>query len=162
MLRLREDHQVLLRRLDEFGPAIEAATDAPTDALRASIREILAFVEYEVWTHFTIEEEALFPLLHNLFPAENAPVAGGPVFVLSEEHGILRKLVARLEKAVAGWEAGEDGAAEALRIAGRQAIRAFHKHVYKEDNIVFRLAETTMTDEQRAALEAVAARILEH
>lgn len=161
LLRLKEDHQILLARLEAFGPTLAESEDQPTPEVRAAVADILAFIEYEVWTHFTVEEEALFPLLHDLFPAENAPVEGGPVFVLSEEHKILRKLVARIEEGVVAWERGEDGSAEALRLAGRQAIRAFHKHIYKEDNIVFRLAEMTMSDDQRARLEAVAARILD-
>jgi hemerythrin-like domain-containing protein len=160
-MKLREDHQILLARLAELEPALDAIADVPAPALVETVRTVLAFIEYEVWTHFTIEEEALFPLLHDLFPAENAPVAGGPVFVLTEEHGILRKLVARLEKAAGEWERGEAGGADALKLAGRQAIRAFHKHVYKEDNIVFRLAESTMTDAQRATLEEIAAHVLE-
>jgi hemerythrin-like domain-containing protein len=160
LLRLRADHQTLLSRLEDFGPTLEASGDQPTPEVRAAVADILAFIDYEVWTHFAVEEEALFPLLHDLFPSENAPVAGGPVFVLSEEHKILRKLVARIEEGVAAWERGEEGSAEALRLAGRQAIRAFQKHIYKEDNIVFRLADMLMSKEDRAALESVAERLL--
>jgi hemerythrin-like domain-containing protein len=158
-LRLREDHQVVLRRLTDFTAALDAVGDPPSDDILATVRDVLAFVEYEVWTHFTIEEEALFPLLTDIFPAENAPVVGGPVFVLTQEHSVLRRLVAQMEAKIEAWLARDEGATESLLLTSRQTIRAFQKHIYKEDNIVFRLAETMMTDDQMVALDAAAARM---
>lgn len=158
--RLRADHEEVLDRLGAFETALGAVTETPTAGARADVNAILDFVRTEVWRHFHAEETALFPLLGNLFPPDNAPVAGGPVFVLTEEHGVLRRLVARLEQDVERWERREAGAAEAVRLTGRQTIRAFQKHIYKENNIVFRLAESTFTGDERARLEEAFEKVL--
>jgi hemerythrin-like domain-containing protein len=82
------------------------------------------------------------------------------VFVLTEEHGVLRRLVARLEQDAERWERREAGAAEAVRLTGRQTIRAFQKHIYKENNIVFRLAESTFTGDDHTRLEEAFEKVL--
>ncbi|HEY3265984.1 MAG TPA: hemerythrin domain-containing protein [Armatimonadota bacterium] len=151
--RLRADHREVLKRLEEFSAVLEDLPDAPEPGAREALNGLLAFIQLEVWAHFRVEEEALFPLLGGLFPGKDAPVAGGPVYVLTEEHGILRKLVARVASETQRWEAGEPPAADALRLVGRQTVRAFQKHIYKEDNIVFRLAEVSLTPAELAALE---------
>lgn len=158
--RLRAEHRVVLEHLREFEAALEAVSEMPTPETRAAMSRLLDFVRTEVWRHFHAEETALFPLLGNLFPPENAPIVGGPVFVLTEEHGVLRRLVARLEQDVERWEASQAGAAEAVQLTGRQTIRAFQKHIYKEDNIVFRLAESTLTGDERAQLEEAFEKVL--
>lgn len=98
--RLRADHVVVLNHLDRVSTLLEGAGEHSDPLLVTSLRETLEFVSHEVWFHFKREEEALFPATARIFPAENAPIVGGPVYVLTEEHGVLRKLVARFEAEV--------------------------------------------------------------
>lgn len=156
--QLRKDHREVLDRLAAFEAELAAAQDDPSARPGDEMRAFLGFIEEEVWTHFRAEEEALFPLLRGIFPPENAPVQGGPVFVLTEEHGVLRRLVTRLKEALDGWAGGRPDARDLALLTGPQVVRAFQKHIYKEDNIVFRLAETHLSESDKSALEAAFAR----
>lgn len=157
--RLRQDHQAVLAQLAAFEAVVTALKEDPESRPVPALHDFTAFIEGEVWTHFHAEEEALFPLIKDLFPAENAPIIGGPVFVLTEEHTVLRRLVARTKENLEKWEAREPDARDAFMLVAPQVVRAFQKHIYKEDNIVFRLAETYLTPEARRDLEAAFARI---
>lgn len=150
--RLRADHKEVLKRLQALGTLLTDDTALAAPSAHLVLRELLAFITNEVWLHFHREEEVLFPVIARIFPAENAPVVGGPVFVLTEEHSVLRKLVARLTAQVQQWDDGEAGAVAAIQLTGSQLARAFQKHIYKEDNIVFRLAESTLSPTERAEI----------
>jgi hemerythrin-like domain-containing protein len=158
--RLRRDHQAVLRHLTEFESAVSGLSADPQSRPVPALFELVAFIEHEVWSHFRAEEEALFPLIRDIFPPENAPIVGGPVFVLTEEHGVLRRLAARLKENLEGWQREGPGAREAFFLVAPQLVRAFQKHIYKEDNIVFRLAETFLSPEDKQALETAFARVL--
>lgn len=151
---LRADHKEVLKRLQTLGILLADDAALAEPSARLVLRELLAFITREVWLHFHREEEVLFPVIARIFPTENAPIVGGPVFVLTEEHHVLRKLVARLTGLVQHWDDGDAGAVEAVRLTGTQLARAFQKHIYKEDNIVFRLAETSLSPTERADITA--------
>lgn len=152
--RLRREHQEVLARLSAFDAAAAALKADPESGPVPELDGFMAFIEEEVWTHFTAEEETLFPLLQGIFPSENAPIVGGPLFVLTEEHTVLRRLVARAQESLALWKDGEPDAREAFLLVAPQLVRAFQKHIYKEDNIVFRLAEVFLDADTKAAFEA--------
>lgn len=151
--RLRADHQEVLKRLNALDQSLDPVSAAFDAGTAVAMRNTMEFIIHEVWHHFKREEEALFPAIARVFPTENAPIVGGPVYVLTEEHRVLRKLVARFVSEVDHWEAGAPGSADALRLAGKQLVRAFQKHIYKEDNIVFRLTEQMLTPEELAAID---------
>lgn len=157
--QLRRDHKEVLEQLAGLEMAVAPLKDDPEGRPVPALGGFVAFIEREVWTHFDVEEEALFPLIRDIFPAENAPIIGGPVFVLTEEHGVLRRLVTRMRESLEGWENDAPGARDAFLLVAPQVIRAFQKHIYKEDNIVFRLAETYLSPEARATFEADFARL---
>jgi hemerythrin-like domain-containing protein len=157
--RLRADHKVVLQRLDSLVQSVESVTESFDTDTAAALRSVLEFMSHEVWFHFKREEEALFPAIARVFPTENAPIVGGPVYVLTEEHGVLRKLVARFDAEIGRWETGAPGASDALRLAGTQLVRAFQKHIYKEDNIVFRLTEQMLTPDELTAIDTAFASI---
>ena len=146
---LRADHREVLRRLKALADLINDDRELARPSAVPELHGFLELITGEVWLHFHREEEVLFPLIARIFPAEGAPIKGGPVFVLTEEHSILRKLVARFTGYVQQWIDGVPGALDGLRLTGTQLIRAFEKHIYKEDNIVFRLAENALSETDR-------------
>ncbi|HEY3411805.1 MAG TPA: hemerythrin domain-containing protein [Armatimonadota bacterium] len=157
--RLRADHKEVSRRLEELLVNLDSVSDPADPDTAIALRNALEFITHEVWFHFKREEQALFPAISRVFPAENAPIVGGPVYVLTEEHGVLRKLVDRFADEVDHWEAGAPGAPEAVRLAGKQLVRAFQKHIYKEDNIVFRLTQQMLTPDELAAIDVAFAAV---
>lgn len=149
---LRADHQVVLGRLAEFERQWSGGAGETMEGVRTISADLLSFLEAEVWHHFRKEETALFPVIDRFFPRENAPVDGGPVFVLTEEHSVLKRLVARYGDLLSAWNGQPGAELEQVRLVGSQLVRAFQKHIYKEDNIVFRLTESLLPAPEQEAL----------
>ena len=145
--QLSLDHQQLSAKLSELEALISDPPPKLSTELEAQLKVFTQFIEEEVWAHFHFEEETLFPLLDAHFPGENAPVAGGPIRVLREEHKIIHRLFDRFEQALRSsqtdWRAGAG-----VRLTGVQLATAFHKHIYKEDFVVFRLAKNLLSEEE--------------
>ncbi|MCL5283857.1 MAG: hemerythrin domain-containing protein [Armatimonadetes bacterium] len=152
--QLSLDHQQVSAKLSELEALFSDLPSELSTELEAKLKGFMQFIDEEVWAHFHFEEESLFPLLDAHFPGENAPVAGGPVRVLREEHKIIRRLFQRFEQAIrssqADWKAGAE-----VRLTGVQLATAFHKHIYKEDFVVFRLAKNLLSEEERRRLNEV-------
>jgi hemerythrin-like domain-containing protein len=115
----------------------------------ASLREAITFVRgFSDKCHHGKEERILFPLL----AAKNQTMARMPVRILTSEHDAGRTLIAKLEAALDRLEAGDadDFAepAEALTLY----TTMLRKHIDKEEDIVFPLAKTMISDEEASAL----------
>jgi hemerythrin-like domain-containing protein len=150
---LGEDHQRTMHRLERLEPLLAEAEMRSEEDIKNGLMEFESFLDTEVWAHFRKEEEHLFPLLDAHFPFENAPVAGGPMRVLREEHQIIRKLAERLHMSMEN-SADKGGWLVAAKLSGRQLVTAIRKHIYKEDFVVFRLATSLLTEEERYKLNS--------
>ncbi len=150
---LSEDHQKTMHQLDIVDTLLAEANHQSENDIQKGLKEFESFLDSEVWAHFRKEEECVFPLLDAHFPAENAPVAGGPMRVLREEHQIIRKLSERLHMAMENG-ADEGGRLVTAKLAGRQLVTAIRKHIYKEDFVVFRLAKNLLAEEERRNLNS--------
>ncbi len=152
--QLNLDHQLVSSQLSELETLLNDLPAELSADLEAKLKSFTQFIEEEVWAHFHFEEESLFPLQDAHFPTENAPVAGGPVRVLREEHKNIRRLFDRFVQAIRSSQTDWAEGAK-VHLAGSQLTTAFHKHIYKEDFVVFRLAKNLLSgDEQRQLNEA--------
>lgn len=132
------DHDEVLGKLKE----LEEPLKTP-DPVR--VGEILALLKARFAVHFKAEEEILFPRLNAQIFEEamekmGGPIrpVGGPVKVLLAEHKVLLELVEEVKRhLVAGrWKE--------LKGAGEQFILLLRSHIFREENIVFKLAETSL------------------
>lgn len=130
---LGSQHQTVLARLDEIAVAPAGAP----------LEDFLAFLEGEVQEHFGLEETFLFPAL-----ARHRHLAEGPVAVMEAEHREFRALVAELGVALRASRA--DSAAA----AARTVIELLRAHIYKEDHVLFPLAEHVLSPAELDELDA--------
>jgi len=108
----------------------------------AHIHGILEFLSVFIdKCHHGKEEDYLFPALE----AAGIPREGGPIGVMLTEHSEGRKLIARLNAAVAAYEAGQTSAAGEVHKAAGEYISLLNQHIDKEGDILFAMAEGRIT-----------------
>lgn len=133
---LSAEHVVILGRLDDLERALEAKSEPV-------VWDVLAFFGKEVAQHRRKEEEVLFPEMANHFPP-----GVGPVSVMLAEHreerAILDDLRASLEAGT--WTRTEQD--------GRRLLDLLREHIWKEDNVLYPMAQQILEPD---AVDRVAA-----
>ncbi|HET7840958.1 MAG TPA: hemerythrin domain-containing protein, partial [Terriglobia bacterium] len=94
--------------------------------------------------HHTKEEELLFPALVR----KGIPHPGGPVGVMLHEHEEGRALIREMAKAGEALQSGDSEAGSRWAKAARQYGPLLRDHIFKENNILFVMAERVLTPEE--------------
>ncbi len=95
--------------------------------------------------HHGKEEEILFKeLTDSGFPKE-----GGPVGAMLAEHIMGRKLIAEMASAAEDYGSGTESAGVRFLQNAEQYVGLLSDHIYKEDNILFAMADQRLTSEQQ-------------
>jgi len=134
---LREEHQLILTVLDVLQQVIEKGESGEWDI--DSMEECVAFFRlFADACHHGKEEDLLFPELESRGMSKEE----GPIAVMLAEHRKGRALVAQMAEAVAA--AREDGELGPARFdsAARAYIELLRGHIFKEDNVLFNMADS--------------------
>lgn len=142
---LMKDHEMTER---VFAAAEKALAEAapPTPGLVANLREYL--VTYVDRCHNQKEEKALFPRLAQ----RGIPMEGGPVAVMLAEHGKARELVDRIDAAAKRYVNGEAPALPDLKEAFAEYAALNKQHYWKENDILYPLANRVLSPDDAAAI----------
>jgi DUF438 domain-containing protein len=142
---LMKDHEMTER---VFAAAEKALAEAapPTPGLVANLREYL--VTYVDRCHNQKEEKALFPRLAQ----RGIPMEGGPVAVMLAEHGKARELVDRIDAAAKGYVDGDKGRLAGLKEAFAEYAALNKQHYWKENDILYPLANRVLSPDDAAAI----------
>lgn len=100
------------------------------------------FVEYADRIHHAKEEEALFPAL----AGRGVPVEGGPIGMMLHEHTMGRKLLADIRRSLPTADQGDEEACATVRDRASQYISLLRNHIWKEDNVLFPLAQGVLDE----------------
>jgi hemerythrin-like domain-containing protein len=141
---LVREHQIIERVLQALQRCVrqaEAGGEVPVARLRAIVTFSRSFIDR---CHHGKEEQCLFPCLERL----GVPREGGPIGVMLQEHEMGRRLVAQIATALDGYEAGAAGA-EAVLEPCRRYGELLGQHIFKENNILFPMGESLMTEEDQ-------------
>jgi len=138
---LRSEHEVIL----QVAGALEALLDAGTGSLELdSIGECITFIRlFADACHHNKEEDLLFPELE----ARGMPREGGPIAVMLDEHEQGRALVRKMVASLPAAQDGDAAALQGLESAGRGFIDLIRNHIFKENNILFPMADRAVDDE---------------
>ena len=147
---LKAEHEGIKASL-EILRSISRKMDEPEGVIDWNdLEDLLEFYTVFVDTcHHGKEEELLFPALEALGVSRE----GGPVGVMLVEHEEGRGHVRELKKALAAHRQQEPAAAEAIRKHSGEYIRLLHRHIEKENQILFRIAEEHLSSEEKDKLE---------
>ncbi len=113
------------------------------DALRDIVMFLRIFADQ---CHHAKEEQYLFSVLEQ----RGVPASGCPLGVMKAEHAGGRILLGKLAQAAADYIQAPLRHRESLRDALRELARHYEQHIWKEDYLVFPMAEKVLRDADQA------------
>lgn len=157
---LKVEHQAVLLKLELIERSLQYLRRPPTETLpeRVEIKKVLlkdlaVVLEREIGTHFRKEEEALFPVL-----AEYIGKEYGPIEMMVREHEKIRSAFLPWKKALPSFcrsiEPIDDGIRKAVLDPGFRIIHLIRLHIDKENEILFRISESVLTETEKKKVTA--------
>jgi hemerythrin-like domain-containing protein len=134
---LTEEHRVIERVLDslEFAATrLESGTPVPPEFFISTTDFIRGFAD---GCHHQKEEGVLFTRMEQ----QGLPLSGCPLGVMLAEHELGRQYTRALLFAAGGMQTGDPGAERRAIQSSRSYIALLRQHIYKEDNILFPMAD---------------------
>ena len=142
--RLVAEHELIVRGLKLLEKAvgrIEAGQPIPDGYPQWTARFFQQFADQ---CHHAKEEEVFFPVLKQ----RGIPEQGGPIGVMLHEHVLGRDCVGQMRSASEAQPFDSRKFAE----AADQYIPLLEQHIYKENNVLFRMAERVMSEADDATV----------
>lgn len=130
---LRSDHREILKSFDELEKTV-----SKTPINQEKIGEFLEFTKNFSEPHHKKEEKVLFPALEK----KGIPNEGGPIGMMLLEHEIKRNHKKGIEE---GLKEKND---EKIALSAKAIISLMREHIDKENNILYPMAEETLTPEE--------------
>ena len=136
--RLKAEHDLIERGLALLGKALaclEAGQPVPEGFPQWAPRFFQRFADQ---CHHAKEEDVFFPILKE----RGIPKQGGPIGVMLHEHVLCRDCVGRMREA----SQAQSFDARTFAEAARQYVPLLRQHIFKENNVLFRMAERVMSE----------------
>lgn len=135
---LMAEHELIERGLSLLEDGIIKIEDG--QALPDGFSEwvVRFFRQFADQCHHAKEENVFFPVLKQ----RGIPEQGGPIGVMLHEHVLGRDCVSRMREASQTTPFNSHEFAE----AAKQFVSLLHEHIFKENNVLFRMAERVMSE----------------
>ena len=142
--QLKEEHQAILLML-EVMEAVCKKLDAREDVSIDDLNDMVKFIkEFADKSHHLKEEDLLFPAMEEA----GIPREGGPIGVMLSEHTTGREYVKGLSLGIEEYAKGNTSAANQIIENARNYSSLLSNHIYKEDNILYPMAEMRISKEK--------------
>ncbi len=143
--RLVAEHDIIERGLNLLEKAVKQveAGQFPSEDFVKWAPEF--FAEFADRCHHAKEEDAFFPLLKE----RGIPEEGGPIGVMLHEHDVGRDCVRRMRES----NQGDSFDAAAFAAAASEFIPLLRQHIFKENNVLFRMAANVLSEQDDAELD---------
>jgi hemerythrin-like domain-containing protein len=136
--KLVTEHDLIeqgLHLLEAAVDRIESGDTVPDEFLKWAPQFFSQFADK---CHHAKEEDLFFPLLKE----RGVPEEGGPIGVMLSEHVLGRDCVRRMREA----SEAEEFDAEKFVSAAKEFIPLLRQHIFKENNILFKMAQNVMSE----------------
>lgn len=133
---------VLKNSLDD----LEQAAAKPVQMIRA----LDFLLEFGDKIHNRKEEELLFPLMGH----RGIPTEGGPLGVMLMEHQAERELIATMIMQAKGLKEATPEAREEYRRKGYDYLKIRAEHIWKENDVLYKMGQRVLSEEDNASLLA--------
>jgi len=146
---LSQEHQAILEMIRILGlmaERLEAGAPVAAKDLEEAVEFIRVFADR---CHHAKEEGHLFPEMERA----GIPRGRGPIAVMLAEHDQGRKHAAAMAAALRGAGKGHKKARAAFAAAARGYGEILTRHIFKEDRILFPMADDKLSPDQQASLE---------
>ena len=144
--RLVAEHDLIERGLDlleKSAARFESAQPVPAEFLRWASE---FFAEFADRCHHAKEEDVFFPKLKE----RGIPEQGGPLGVMLHEHEVGRNCVRRMRESGRVEPFDRDTYCE----AANEFVVLLRQHILKENNVLFQMAASVLTDADDVDLDA--------
>lgn len=139
---LEDEHQIILKVIDAALKECEATENGTTPKIEFFQKTINFIKNYADKFHHAKEEDILFKAM--LANAENLHC--NPIPVMLHEHEEGRAYLKGMEQSLA-----ENNIARLIEYT-RGYCKLLQNHIYKEDNVLYPMAENALSDEQKKAV----------
>jgi hemerythrin-like domain-containing protein len=141
---LEDDHVRIMKLID----VMEAMTKLP-DANVAHLEEVVELIKkFADGLHHAKEEYLLFPLM----VAKGFSLQQGPIAVMLMDHNQGRAYVKGMTDQIQLLKNGQAGAINHVYAHMNGYTELLTQHIAKENNILFRMADNSFTDEDQESL----------
>ena len=142
--RLIAEHDIIERGLNLLGKAVVLIDSGQTIPEGFAEWAPVFFAQFADQCHHAKEEDLLFPFLKE----RGIPEQGGPIGVMLHEHDVGRDCVRQMKDATT-----TDFDSNKFADGARKLIPLLREHIFKENNILFRMAENVMSEFEDAELD---------
>ncbi|MFQ5723571.1 MAG: hemerythrin domain-containing protein [Terriglobia bacterium] len=152
---LQREHDAILQMLEvaeELGRQLERGRRVSPQTLADLLEFFQVFADR---CHHGKEEDLLFPWLEQ----RGLPREGGPTGVMRSEHEQGRLLVRRLSEAAQAYRRGADEARAEWAALARAYAALLRRHIDKENNVLFPMAESLLSPAEQQELAAAFDRV---
>jgi hemerythrin-like domain-containing protein len=146
--QLKHEHRVIERSLNALDGVCLRLEWGEHVAPEVLARLVDFFTSFADGSHHKREELRLFPALEG----QGILRQGGPLEVMESQHQIERDLTAEMDQAVSGYRDVDPAARHRFIEAARRYSDHLSDHIYKEDSMLFRIAEEILDDEEMNSL----------
>ena len=152
---LSSEHRVIERVLDCLEAIVRQAKAAGRLEPQPARDAVAFFRDFADRCHHGKEEAHLFPALE----AKGFPRQGGPTGVMLREHEQGRTHVRGMAEAIDAAATGDAAALGQFIEHAKGYLALLREHIYKEDHVLFQLADRTLSEaDQQALVGRVSAR----
>jgi len=145
---LKHEHRVIelvLNALERMANAAEAGQPVEREKAERALEIVREFADK---CHHGKEEERLFKVMQE----RGVPREGGPIGVMLQEHDAGRSHVRGMAEALPAAARGEAGALRVFAEHARGYVGLLRQHIFKEDNILYPMAEQVLSADDDAQL----------
>ncbi|MEZ0396276.1 MAG: hemerythrin domain-containing protein [Anaerolineales bacterium] len=147
---LMEEHRVIERVLTALERAAQRANAGEHIRPAFFINAALFIKNFADGCHHKKEEGVLFQAMTEA----GMPLEGGPIAVMLAEHEQGRAFTREMRDAAEQWDKGDQSALGAVVQNALGYVALLRQHIYKEDNILFPMAERVIpTDRHEKVAE---------
>jgi hemerythrin-like domain-containing protein len=135
----------MLRVLEQVAQRLEAGAQVDVSDLEQMVDFIRGFADR---CHHGKEEDLLFCAM------EEAGISRqeGPIGMMLHEHAVGRNYVQGMAEGIASYKAGDAAAATRIAENARGYAALLTRHIFKEDNILYPIADRVLSPETQAEL----------
>jgi len=145
---LTEEHEAIKKMIsivEETCKRLESGSKVDAEHLKLMVNFIKGFADK---CHHAKEEDLLFPAMQEA----GIPKQGGPIGVMLMEHIYGREYVKGMTQAIEKYEKGDAKAPSEFIKNARGYIELLSQHIYKEDNILYPMADRVFSEQTQEGL----------
>ncbi len=141
------EHEMIERAMEVLKTNLDKIVNGKFDKVQTA-RAVDFLLEFGDKIHNAKEEQFLFPRMGE----RGAPVEGGPIGVMLQEHDLERKLLAKMQMALGSLKTASLEKKSAFVEEGMEYLTIRAEHIWKENDILFNMGRQILTEDDFAYL----------